>query len=166
MAKAAPTRIVWRVQEPSAILGNVSAYGLIMPRLSTVSLVALAVAAGGCGAYAQDAPPQPAMMAVMKVPVEKSRAAIAECRQRRERGEFKTYRESAACSNPRIFAAWREANYPHMDLITAWLNAREEGSDKVDQHNLAPREFEEQMAALTVRLTAEEQRRRAGLIVA
>ena len=137
-----------------------------MPRLRTVSLVALALAAGGCSASAQDAPPQPAMMAVMKVPLEKSRVAIAECRERRKRGEFKTYRESAACSNPVIFAAWRDANYPHMDLITAWLGAREEGSAKVDQNNLTPREFEEQMAALTVRLTAEEQRRRAGLTIA
>lgn len=113
---------------------------------------------------AQQQPMPSAMPAVMAAPLEKSRAAIEECRERRLRGELVGYKQSAECSSPRIFAAWREANYPHMDLITDWLNARETLSGQVDQKTITPRQFQEQMAAVTNRLTAEEQRRRAGLL--
>lgn len=123
----------------------------------------LGIAAGAGAALAQDAA-QPAMPSVMKVPVERSRAAIAECRDRRLKKEIATYKASAQCASPKIYAAWREANYPHMDLITAWLNAREAASEKVDQNAITPKEFERQMAEITNRLTAEEQRRRAGLV--
>lgn len=102
----------------------------------------------------------------MQAPVEKSRVAIEDCRERRLRGEIKTYQESAQCSNPLIFAAWKAANYPHMDLITAWLNARETESEKVDQKAITPEQFERDMDALTIRLTSEERRRRAGLVSA
>jgi hypothetical protein len=110
----------------------------------------------------QAAEPSPAP--VMTTPIEKSRLAIAECRERRLKRELSSYKESAECSNPKIFAAWQEANYPHMDLITEWLDAREAASEKVDQKVITPKEFERQMDELTVRLTAEEQRRRAGLV--
>ena len=135
----------------------------VMPRISIVSLAALGVVVGLCGARAQVAPDQPVSPA-MQVPLEKSRAAIDECRERRLHKEFTTYKESALCSDPKIFAAWQEAHYPHMDLITTWLNAREANSEKVDQHLMTPQQFEQQMDELTVRLTAEENRRRAGLI--
>jgi hypothetical protein len=101
---------------------------------------------------------------MMLPPIERSRAAIEDCRARRLRGEIKTYRQSAQCSNPQIFAAWKAANYPHMDLITAWLDLRESESEKVDQKVLAPEQFEREMDALTIRLTSEERRRRAGLV--
>lgn len=135
-----------------------------MPRLVVVALAVPALIAGGYGARAQDGAPRQ-VSPVMQVPLEKSRAAIAECRERRLRKEFATYKESAQCSNPRIFAAWRDAGYPHMDLITDWLNTREEASEKVDQHTITPAQFEQQMDALTIRLTTEEQRRRTGLII-
>lgn len=127
--------------------------------------VSLAVAGwviGQSGALAQDAAPPG--LAVMQAPLEKSRAAIEACRERRQRKEISTYKESAECSNPKIFAAWRDANYPHMDLITEWLNVREAESEKVDQKVITPEQFERDMEALTVRLTAEERRRRAGLL--
>jgi hypothetical protein len=138
--------------------------GQVMPRPFMVSLAAVALIAGAFGARAQDAVKQP-MPGVMQAPLEKSRAAIEECRQRRFRKDFSTYKESAQCSNPKIFAAWQEAGYPHMDLITAWLNAREAASAKVDQHAITPEEFEKQMDELTIRLTAEEHRRRSGVVV-
>jgi SPOR domain len=103
---------------------------------------------------------------MMQAPVERSRAAIEECRARRQRGELKTYKESAQCSNPQIFAAWKATNYPHMDLITAWLDARESESEKVDQKVITPEQFERDMDALTLRLTAEERRRRTGYVSA
>jgi hypothetical protein len=134
-----------------------------MSRLAISSLVVLALAAGASSAQAQDAAAQP-MPSVMQTPVEKSRAAIEECRDRRLRKEIATYKDSADCSDPQIFAAWKAANYPHMDLITAWLNAREAASEKVDQKTMTPEEFEREMDALTVRLTAEEARRQGGLV--
>jgi hypothetical protein len=100
----------------------------------------------------------------MQQAVEQSRAAINDCRDRRLHGELQSYKASAQCSNPKIFAAWQAAHYPHMDLITQWLNAREAASEQVDQHQLSPDQFEAQMDTLTVRLTAEEQRRRNGVV--
>jgi hypothetical protein len=100
----------------------------------------------------------------MAAPLERSREAIAECREKRLRGEIATYRQSAECSSPTIFAAWKEAGYPHMDLITAWLNAREAASAQVDQKTLTPEAFERQMGELTMRLIAEERRRSGGLV--
>jgi hypothetical protein len=142
---------------------NAEPMGIVMSRLRVVAFVMLAWAASQCGAQAQDAP-QPPVPANMATPLERSRIAIAECRERRLRKELASYKESAQCSNPKIFAAWQEANYPHMDLITAWLSAREAASEKVDQRIITPKEFERQMDDLTIRLTAEEQRRRAGLV--
>jgi hypothetical protein len=141
---------------------TVSVGRMVVSRFGVVSLVVIGLAAGVCGARSQIADDQ-AAASVMQTPLEKSRAAIEECRQKRLRGELATYKESAECSSPKIFAAWQEAHYPHMDLIVAWLNAREEASGRVDQKVITPQEFERQMDELTIRLTAEEQRRRAGL---
>jgi hypothetical protein len=137
--------------------------GSIMPRLQITSLVAITLLASGSSVLAQDGGQTP-MSSVMQAPLEKSRQAIIECREKRLRGEISTFAESARCSNPLIYEAWKAANYPHMDLITEWLNAREAASEKVDQRIITPEEFERQMAELTVRLTLEEQRRRAGLL--
>jgi hypothetical protein len=134
-----------------------------MPRFQIIFVAAAALVGGGSGALAQDAG-QPRNPSIMQVPLEKSRAAIAECRDKRLRGEISSYAESARCSNRLIFMAWREANYPEMDLITEWLNAREAASVKVDQKIITPEQFEREMIEATVRLTAEERRRRAGLI--
>ena len=134
----------------------------VMVRLyAGLFVLGVAAAAGTADALAQDAPP-PAMPAVMTAPLERSRAAIAQCRERRLKKEIATYQQSAQCASPLIYAAWRDAGYPHMDLITAWLNAREAASAKVDQKAITAKEFEQQMAAITNRLTAEEQRRRSG----
>jgi hypothetical protein len=132
-------------------------------RLQLSSLVIFALLAGGSGAAAQAAE-QAQVASVMQTPLEKSRQAIIECRDKRLRGEISTYAESARCSNSLIFEAWKAANYPHMDLITEWLNAREAASEKVDGKLITPEAFERQMAELTARLTEEEQRRRAGLL--
>lgn len=165
--------------------------GAIMSRRLIRGLVpataALALAAGISAASAQDsdqdalplppvtvtqpavaqpvpgAAPQP-LPAVTQAAVQQSRQAIEECRQKRLRKEIATYKESAQCSNPRIFAAWKAANYPDMDLITEWLDVREQASEQVDARQLTPKLFEQRMDELTVRLTAEERRRRAGLV--
>jgi hypothetical protein len=135
-----------------------------MPGYRIVCLAASALVLGQGVAGAQEGAPQPTTPAMYGA-LEKSRAAIIECRERRLRKELPSYKASADCSNPKIFAAWRDANYPHMDLITEWLNTREQDSEKVDQHAMSPREFEDDMDALTLRLTTEEHRRRVGMII-
>jgi hypothetical protein len=132
-----------------------------MSRLRLISLALVGLAVSECGALAQSSDPQ-ASVAALAAPLEKGRAAIAECRRRRLNRELATYRESAECSRPAVFAAWQQAHYPHMDLITAWLSARELASGRVDQNTIQPLEFERQMAEITNRLTAEERRRRTG----
>jgi hypothetical protein len=136
----------------------------VMSRLRLVCLVLAGLAVGEIGALAQNPDQQPseASLAALAAPLQKGRAAIADCRRRRLKQELATYRESAACSRSAVFAAWQEAHYPHMDLITAWLEARELASDQVDQKAIQPLDFEHQMADVTDRLTAEERRRRAG----
>jgi hypothetical protein len=125
-----------------------------------IALLPIIVATlGGCGALDQISDAQ-AQHSVMSDPLQKSRAAIAQCRDKRIRKEIATYRESAECSNPTIFTAWTEARYPHMDLVNVWLNARLAASDKVDKGVISPYEFERQMAELTKRLTIEERKRR------
>jgi SPOR domain len=131
-------------------------------RIMSLPVLLLAVCAVA-SAKAQDATQQQPLPGSMAAPLQKSRDAIAACRERRLRKELAGYKESAECSSPIIFAAWREAGYQHMDLITAWLNARETASAQVDQKTLTPAQFEQQMGDLTRRLTAEEKRRRAGL---
>ncbi len=134
-----------------------------MPRLTVCALAACGLVAGASAARAQfnsndQMPPG------MQDAIDQSRQAISDCRDRRLHGELTSYKASAQCSDPKIFAAWQAIHYPHMDLITQWLNAREAASDKVDQHLLTPEQFEQQMDDLTVRLTAEEQRRRTGVV--
>jgi hypothetical protein len=137
----------------------------VMARANIIPLIMIALAASASSALAQDAAdPGSAAPAIMTTPLEKSRQAIEECRERRLRGELSSYKESAECSSPKIFAAWREAGYTHMDLITAWVSAREDASAKVDQKVITAAEFERQMGELTIRLTAEEKRRIAGLV--
>ena len=72
----------------------------------------------------------------MKVPAEKGRAAIVRCRERLVKTELATYKQSAERSDPLIYAAWRDAGYPHLDLITTWLNQREVDSAQVDANQL------------------------------
>jgi hypothetical protein len=45
-------------------------------------------------------------------PGKTAEAAVAECNAKRLHGELKTYGASVQCSNPKIFAAYREAGAP------------------------------------------------------
>lgn len=132
-------------------------------RLWPLPALLLALCASA-GADAQSTAPQQPLPSSMAAPLEKSRDAIVACRERRLRKEIATYADSAKCASPIIFAAWRDAGYPHMDLISEWLSVREAASAQVDQKTLTPEQFEQRMDDLTRRLTAEERRRRSGLI--
>jgi hypothetical protein len=46
-------------------------------------------------------------------------AAVAECNEKRKRGELKSLKATVECSNPKVYAAWKEAGEPNLDLLNA-----------------------------------------------
>ena len=63
------------------------------------------------------------------------------------------------CSNPKIFAAYREAGDPNLDLLNVYLAARLVGAENVDKKRVTEAEYKLQLAELESRLTKERQRR-------
>lgn len=96
---------------------------------------------------------------------ETTKAAILECRDRRLKQEFKTYKQSAECSNPKILAAYEGSDYPYMDLVHLLLDARLVAAENLDKGAITEAQAQEQSAELERRLTSEEQRRRATVAV-
>lgn len=88
-------------------------------------------------------------------------AAIAECREKRTRGELKSFKASVECSNPKIYAAWKEVGDPNLDLVNVFLAARLVGAENVDRGKITEGEYQLQLAELNSRIT-EEKRRRAS----
>jgi hypothetical protein len=86
-------------------------------------------------------------------------AAIAECKAKRLGGELKTQKFFVECSNPKIFAAYREAGDPNLDLLNVYLAARLVGAENVDKKRVTEAEYKLQLAELDSRLTKERQRR-------
>jgi len=91
-----------------------------------------------------------------------TKAAVLECRERRIRQEFKTYRQSVDCSNPKILAAYESSGYPYMDLVRLLLDARMMAAENLDKGAITETVAETQSAELERRLTAEDQKRRAA----
>ena len=89
---------------------------------------------------------------------------IAECNDRRLKKEIKGFRAVVQCSSPRVVAAWRERQYPYMDLINVYEAARLVGAENVDSGKISEAEYKLQLAELQSRLVAEDQRR--GLSIA
>jgi hypothetical protein len=58
--------------------------------------------------------------------------AITECNEKRKRGELKTFKAVVECSNPKVYAAWKEAGDPNLDLLNVLLAARLVGAENVD----------------------------------
>jgi hypothetical protein len=92
-------------------------------------------------------------------PNAKAEAAIVECKARRLRGELKTYKASVECSNPKIFAAYKQAGDTNLDLLNVLLAARLVGAENVDRGRVTVAEYQLQLAELESRL-ADERRRR------
>ena len=90
---------------------------------------------------------------------QKVNAAIAECRQKRLEKEINGFKASAECSNPKIIAAWQEAQFPYMDLIFVFTAARVVGGENVDKGKITEAELNLELAELNSRIVAEEQRR-------
>jgi hypothetical protein len=93
---------------------------------------------------------------------ETTKAAVLECRDRRLKKEFKTYRQSADCSNPKILAAYEAADYPYMDLVHVLVDARLVMADNLDKGAITEAQAQSQSSELENRLTGEDQRRRAA----
>jgi len=91
---------------------------------------------------------------------EGTKAAVLECRDRRLKREFKTYRQSAECSNPKILAAYESADYPYMDLVRVLLDVRLVVADNLDKGAITEIQTREQSSEFERRLTSEDQRRR------
>jgi hypothetical protein len=86
-------------------------------------------------------------------------AAIAECKAKRLRGELKTYKASVECSNPKVFAAYKAAGDPNLDLLNILLAARLVGAENVDKKRVTEAEYQLQLAELNSRLEEERRRR-------
>jgi hypothetical protein len=92
-------------------------------------------------------------------PGKTAEGAVAECNAKRLHGELKTYGASVQCSNPKIFAAYREAGDPNLDLLNVYLAARLVGAENIDRKRVTEAEYQLQLAELESRLTKERQRR-------
>ena len=86
-------------------------------------------------------------------------AAILECKEKRLRGELKTFRASVECSNPKVYAAWKDAGDPNLDLLSVLLAARLVGAENVDKGKITEAEYQLQLAELNSRLNGERRRR-------
>jgi hypothetical protein len=92
-------------------------------------------------------------------PNKTAEAAVAECNAMRLHGELKTHKASVECSNPKIFAAYREAGDPNLDLLNVYLAAQLVGAENIDRKRVTEAEYQLQLAELESRLTKERQRR-------
>jgi hypothetical protein len=92
-------------------------------------------------------------------PSSTAEAAIAECNEKRRRGELKSFKASVECSNPKIYAAWKEANDQNLDLLNVWLAARLVGAENVDGGKITEAEYQLQLAELNTRITEAKRRR-------
>lgn len=89
-------------------------------------------------------------------------AAAMQCKGRRDRGELKTHKSLVECSNPKIYAAFKDADDPNMDLVSILLAARLVGAENVDRGRITESEFQLQIAELNARLNQERQRRNSA----
>jgi hypothetical protein len=86
-------------------------------------------------------------------------AAVAECNEKRKRGELKSLKATVECSNPKVYAAWKEAGDPNLDLLNVLLAARLVGAENVDRGRITEAEYQLQLAQLNARITEEKRRR-------
>jgi len=75
-------------------------------------------------------------------------AAVLECSEKRKRGEIKSFKASVECSNPRVYAAWKDAGDPNLDLLNILLAARMVGAENVDNRKVTEAEYQLQLAEL------------------
>jgi len=84
-------------------------------------------------------------MREMKFIAEQIEAAIGECRDMRIRGQLKSYRESAECSNSRIMDIFKRNHYPYMDLAESFTAKRLELASMVDGRKITEVQMQTEM---------------------
>lgn len=87
-------------------------------------------------------------------------AAIADCNEKRKRGELKSLKATVECSNPRVYAAWKAVGDPNLDLLNVVMAARLVGAENVDRGKITEAQYQLQLAELNARITEERRRRR------
>jgi hypothetical protein len=87
---------------------------------------------------------------------------VQECSERHKRGELKSFKATVECSNPKIFAAWKDAGDPNLDLLNIVLAARLVGAENVDKGQVTEAQYQLQLAELNARITEERRRRSFG----
>jgi hypothetical protein len=82
-----------------------------------------------------------------------------ECGDKHKRGEIKTFKAEVECSSPKVYAAWKDAGNPNLDLLNVLLAEKLVGAEKVDKGKITLAEYQLQLAELNTRITEEERRR-------
>jgi hypothetical protein len=54
-----------------------------------------------------------------------------ECGDKHKRGEIKTFKAEVECSSPKVYAAWKDAGNPNLDLLNVLLAEKLVGAEKV-----------------------------------
>jgi hypothetical protein len=85
--------------------------------------------------------------------------AVLECSEKHKRGEIKSFKGEVECSNPKVYAAWKNAGNPNLDLLNVLLAAKLVGAEKVDKGQITLSEYQLQLAELNTRIADEERRR-------
>ncbi|QOZ33219.1 hypothetical protein XH92_17340 [Bradyrhizobium sp. CCBAU 53421] len=84
---------------------------------------------------------------------------MAECRDRRLRGEIKTRLDSVQCSNPRVTQIFSAAHYRYMDLIEMMNSRREAIAKKQDQGQMTEEQAATEAQSLMAQLANIERTR-------
>ena len=121
---------------------------------STLILLLLGLALAGCGSTY--------LAAAALEADQRAQAAYADCDAQRQSGALRSYRQAAACAQPKVLAAYQQAGYPYIDLVELELAARATGADSIDTGFASAADVNRDIAELEQRITAERQRRRDG----
>ena len=90
---------------------------------------------------------------------QKAQAAYADCDAQRQIGALKSYRQAAACAQPKVLAAYQQGGYPYMDLVELELAARTTAADRIDTGDVKAADVGRDIAELEHRLADERLRR-------
>src|ERR1700676_1539887 len=93
---------------------------------------------------------------------QRAQAAFADCEAQRLSGALRSYRQAAACAQPKVLAAYQQNGYPYIDLVELDLAARATGAERIDTGFASATDVGRDIAELERRIADERQRRRDG----
>jgi hypothetical protein len=92
----------------------------------------------------------------------KSNFIIVACRTKLDTGELKTFTDVAKCREIPVIQAYKDAQYPYMDLIRIVMAAGDAAAERIDRREVSEAEAKLQLSELMTRVAAEERRRWAA----